>query len=182
MAWTAVKRAMLRPFTRFGRAKRGTVAVEFGLLAIPFFLLTFGVAEIAMIGLAQSSLDHSVQNLIRGIRTGQVQSNQITYAQMQEDLCDGINSILTLECDDTLYLDVDAFDSFVNVTNTSPISNGVLATGTFGFAPGGSSSIVLVRAYYRWRPLTPMFEGLLRNTSNGERVLVSAMMFRNEPF
>lgn len=182
MALRAIARTMLRPFSRFGRAKRGSVAVEFGLLAIPFFLLTFGVAEIAMVGLAQSSLDHSVQNLIRGIRTGQVQSNQITYAQMQEDLCDGINDFLTLNCDDTLYLDVDTFDSFVNATNTSPITNGVLQTNQFGFAPGGSSAIVVVRAYYRWRPLTPMFENLLQNTANGERVLVSAMMFRNEPF
>jgi Flp pilus assembly protein TadG len=182
MVLRAIARTMLRPFSRFGRAKRGSVAVEFGLLAIPFFLLTFGVAEIAMVGLAQSSLDHSVQNLIRGIRTGQVQTNQITYAQMQEDLCDGINDFLTLNCDDTLYLDVDTFDSFVNATNTSPIENGVLQTNQFGFAPGGSSSIVVVRAYYRWRPLTPMFENLIQNTTNGERVLVSAMMFRNEPF
>ena len=182
MALRAIARVMLRPFSRFGRAKRGSVAVEFGLLAVPFFMLTFGVAEIAMIGLAQSSLDHSVGNLIRGIRTGQVQANQITYAQMQEDLCDGINGLLTLNCDDTLYLDVDTFDSYVTMNNASPIQNGVLATGTFGFAPGGSSSIVVVRAYYRWRPLTPMFEALLRNTTNGERILVSAMMFRNEPF
>jgi hypothetical protein len=40
----------------------------------------------------------------------------------------------------------------------------------------------VVRAYYRWRPLTPLFEGLIGNTTNGERILVSAMMFRNEPF
>ncbi len=182
MALRAIARTMLRPFSRFGRAKRGSVAVEFGLLAIPFFLLTFGVAEIGMIGLAQSSLDHSVQTLVRGIRTGQVQNNQITYAQMQEDLCDGINNFMSLNCDDTLYLDVDTFDQFGNITNTSPIQNGVFQTNQFGFAPGGSSAIVVVRAYYRWRPLTPMFEGLLHNTANGERILVSAMMFRNEPF
>ncbi len=167
---------------RFGGAREGTAAVEFGLLAIPFFLLTFGVAEVAMIGLAQTSLDHAVSLTARGIRTGEVQTQGQTYEQVQEALCNQINSLLSVDCAENLYLDVDTFDSFVNVQNQNPIQNGQLQQGQFAFSPGTSSSIVVVRAYYRWKILTPLFEGILENVSGGQRILVSNLMFRNEPF
>lgn len=167
---------------RFGRAREGSVAVEFGLLAIPFFLLTFGVAEVAMIGLAQTSLDHAVAITARGIRTGEVQTQGQTYEQVQASLCDQITNLLSVDCAENLYLDVDTFDSFVNVQNQNPIQNGQLQQGQFGFDPGASSSIVVVRAYYRWSILTPLFERILQNVSGGQRILVSNLMFRNEPF
>jgi Flp pilus assembly protein TadG len=167
---------------RFAAARKGTAAVEFALLAIPFFLLTAGVAEVAMIGLAQTSLDQAVSRTARAIRTGDVQAQGQTYQQVQESLCDEINSLLTVDCQQNLFLDVDTFNSFVTVNNQSPIVNGVLQQGQFGFNPGTSSSIVVVRAYYRWKILTPMFERIFQNVSGGERVLVSNLMFRNEPF
>ena len=40
----------------------------------------------------------------------------------------------------------------------------------------------VVRAFYRWHVMTPLFQPVFSNVSNGERVLVSTMMFRNEPF
>jgi hypothetical protein len=39
-----------------------------------------------------------------------------------------------------------------------------------------------VRAYYRWRIMTPMFETVFQNIEGGERVLAATMMFRNEPY
>lgn len=167
---------------RFGRAKSGTAAVEFGLLAIPFFLLTLGVAEVAMIGLAQTSLDHAVSETARGIRTGTVQTQGQTYEQVQESLCNEVTSLLSVDCEENLFLDVDTFNSFVGVQNQNPIVNGTLQQGQFGFNPGASSSIVVVRAYYRWKILTPLFENVFQNVDGGQRILVSNLMFRNEPF
>jgi hypothetical protein len=51
-----------------------------------------------------------------------------------------------------------------------------------GYQPGQPSDIVVVRAYYRWKVMTPLFEPIFQNISGGERILVSTMMFRNEPF
>jgi hypothetical protein len=39
-----------------------------------------------------------------------------------------------------------------------------------------------VRAYYRWQILTPLFASVFQNVSGGERILVSTMMFRDEPY
>ena len=167
---------------RFGRDTSGHTVVEFALVALPFFLLMFGLAEIGLIGFAQSSLDHAVADTARRIRTGEAQGAGDSYTQVQTTLCNEMSQLMAITCDDNLFLDVDTFASFVAVQNTSPIQNGNLQTNQFGYTPGAASSIVVVRAYYRWHVLTPVFQGVFANLSGGDRLLVSTMMFRNEPF
>jgi Flp pilus assembly protein TadG len=169
---------------RFGKARRGSAAVEFALVAMPFFLLTFGLVEVLMIGFAQTSLDFAVAESGREIRTGRVQQNGVSEAEVRTTLCDQVNRFMVLECEGNLFLDVDSFTSFVNANNgtTNPVDqNGNFQTGGFGFQPGGDSSIVVVRAYYRWEVITPMFGPVFANIGGGRRLLVSTVMFRNEP-
>jgi Flp pilus assembly protein TadG len=173
----------LRIFGRFARAKRGSAAVEFAMVAMPFFLLTIGLAEISMIGFAQTSLDLGVSEVARQIRTGQAQMGGLGQGEIQDQICGEINNFVVLECDGNLFLDVDRFDSFVDASNSgSPLANGEFDDSGFGYTPGAPSDIVVVRAYYRWQVLTPLFEPVFQNISGGERILVSTMMFRNEPY
>ena len=171
-------------FRRFWRAREGAAAVEFGLVAVPFFLLTFGLAEVSMIGFTQTSLDFAVAETSRRIRTGETQGAGKSYSQIQTDLCDQINTFMLLTCNGNLYLDVDRYASFTDAAagQANPIQNGQLQTGGFGYTPPVASDIVVVRAYYRWRVMTPLFQPIFQNTSGGDRVLVSTMMFRDEPF
>lgn len=171
-----------RPFRRFAKARRGSAAVEFAFVAIPFFLLSIGLVEVSMIGFAQTSLDYAVGETGRRIRLGQVQMQGVSYSEIQNDLCSQLNGFMVLDCTNALYLDVKRYPSFVSATNNSPISNGAFNSSGFGFAPGSPSDIVVVRAYYRWKVLTPLFQGVLSNVNGGERILVSTMMFRNEPY
>lgn len=179
---------MLRPFLgaralkRFGKARRGSAAVEFSIVVIPFFLLTFGLAEVAMLGFAQTSLDFAVSETSRQIRTGQAQMNGVSHGQIRDQLCTELNKFMVVSCDGNLYLDVDRFNSFVDIGNPAPIQNGEFQPAGFGYTPGAPSDIVVVRAYYRWQIMTPLFEGVFANTSGGDRILVSTMMFRNEPY
>lgn len=174
----------MRAFRRFARARRGSAAVEFALVLMPFFLLTFGLAEVAMIGFAQTSLDFAVSETSRQIRTGRAQMGGVTEAQIRAELCDEINNFIVMGCDGNLYLDVRRFSSFVDASNNAmnPVQNNNFNTGGMGYQPGQPSDIVVVRAYYRWRVITPLFEPIFQNISGGERILVSTMMFRNEPF
>ncbi len=91
---------------------------------------------------------------------------------------------IVMGCDGNLYLDVRRFSSFVDASNNAmnPVQNNNFNTGGMGYQPGQPSDIVVVRAYYRWRVITPLFEPIFQNISGGERILVSTMMFRNEPF
>ncbi|MEZ5956833.1 MAG: TadE/TadG family type IV pilus assembly protein [Hyphomonadaceae bacterium] len=174
----------MRAFRRFARARRGSAAVEFALVAMPFFLLTFGLAEVAMIGFAQTSLDFGVSETARQIRTGRAQMSGVTEAQIRAELCDEINNFIVMGCDGNLFLDVRRFSSFVDASNNAmnPVQNNSFDSGGMGYQPGQPSDIVVVRAYYRWRVITPLFEPIFQNVSGGERVLVSTMMFRNEPY
>jgi len=174
----------MRPFKRFARARRGSAAVEFALVLMPFFLLTFGLAEVAMIGFAQTSLDFAVSETSRQIRTGQAQNGGVTEAQIKTQLCNELNNFIVMGCDGNLFLDVRRFDSFVDAGNNAqnPIQNNQFSGAGMGYQPGASSDIVVVRAYYRWHVMTPLFEPVFQNISGGERILVATMMFRNEPF
>ncbi len=174
----------MRAFRRFGRARRGSAALEFVLVAMPFFLLTVGLAEISMIGFAQTSLDMGVSESARQIRTGRAQMDGMSQADIHDQICSEINRFVVLDCENNLYLDVKRFTSFVDANNASndPIQNGEFQTAGFGYTPGAPSDIVVVRAYYRWQILTPMFEPVFQNISGGERILVTTMMFRNEPY
>ncbi|HRK63214.1 MAG TPA: pilus assembly protein [Terricaulis sp.] len=170
---------------RFGKARKGSAAVEFAIVAVPFFMLTFGLVEILMIGFAQTSLDFAVAEAGREVRTGRVQQNGVSAAEVQEALCDQVNRFMVLTCEGNLFLDVDRYDSFVAAANgtVNPIDeDGNFQTGGMGFTPGADSDIVVVRAYYRWEVMTPLFEPVFSNTAGGQRILVSTMMFRNEPF
>lgn len=169
---------------RFGRARRGAAAVEFAIVIVPFFMLTFGLAEISMIGFAQTSLDFAVSETARRIRTGEEQLAGRSYAQVQTDLCSEMNNFLVLSCTGNLYLDVDSYPSFVDAAagQTNPVQNAQFQTGAFGYGPGAPSDIVVVRAYYRWQVMTPLFQPIFQNISGGQRILVSTMMFRNEPY
>lgn len=168
---------------RFGRARRGSAAVEFSLVVIPFFFLIFGLAEIALLSLAQSSLNFAVQDTGREIRTGQAQMTGLSATQIQTRICNRLNRFMRLNCVGTLWLDVRRYNSYVDIGNQqSPIQNGDLDPSSFGYNPGAPSDIVVVRAFYRWHVVTPMFEAILGNVSGGDRILVSSMMFRNEPY
>ena len=174
----------MRVFRRFARARRGSAAVEFALVMMPFVLLTFGLAEVAMIGFAQTSLDFAVNETARQIRTGQAQMNGVSESQIEAQLCSELNNFISMGCNGNLYLDVRRFTSFSDASNSppNPIQNNQFSSAGMGYQPGSASDIVVVRAYYRWQVMTPMFEPVFQNISGGQRILVSTMMFRNEPY
>lgn len=175
-------RSALRAMRRFRRARDGQAAVELALVALPFFLLTVGLAEIASIGFTQATMNSAVDNAARRIRIGEVQMQGVSSTQFRSDLCADLRLFMNLDCNANLYIDVDTFQSFVDVQNNTPISNGNFSQSGFGWSPGTANAIVVVRAYYRWEVLTPFFEGIFSNVSGGDRIIASTMMFRNEPY
>ncbi|MES1198750.1 MAG: TadE/TadG family type IV pilus assembly protein [Pseudomonadota bacterium] len=176
---------VMRALERFWRAENGAAMLEFGMVALPFFLLTFGIVEISMIGFTQAALNEAVAETSRTIRTGEAQKGNVSYTQIQTTLCSNLTSMLpSLDCGQNLYLDVKSFPSFVDADTalTTPISNGQLQNGGFGYSPGSPSDVVVVRAFYKWQVITPFFQNLFANSNNGQRILISTMMFRSEPW
>lgn len=163
--------------------ERGATAVEFGLVAAPFFMMVCGIIELAMIFMVSVSLENSTITLARTIRTGEMQTaggaNATTF---RDTICDNMGW-LQADCKTKLRVDVSKFTSFSNTNGQSaPITNGAWNSATPSFNCGGPGDIVLVRAFYEWPMFAPGFNIALQKLNGGKTVISAATTFRNEPY
>ncbi|MGI9483944.1 MAG: TadE/TadG family type IV pilus assembly protein [Hyphomicrobiales bacterium] len=147
----SIRRKLAR---RFIKSKDGTAALEFGLVATPFFLLLIPIIEVAMVIFTSLVLENGVFEASRQIRTGQFQKEGGGGVEFKTLVCDNIDAMV--DCQGDLHIDVKTFDDFGSATPTDPVqlsdpddpdSGLTLKTDDFGFQPGNSSSVVIVRAY-----------------------------------
>jgi len=166
---------------RFGRARKGATAVEFALIATPFFFLLFAIVEITMVFFTSTALDQANMDVARKIRTGEFQSTGASSADFVTQVCDNMSGLIT--CNGNVSVDIRTFKGFGDVVVNNPINaNGKLAKGSFQFNPGNAGDIVLVRVFYTWQLNTPMIGNVFANLSDNRRLIVSSLAFRNEPF
>jgi len=168
-----------RRWRLFRRADSGSVAVEFALLAIPFFTLIFAIMETAIIYFASASLEGALTDNARQIRTGQSQTAGIGASEMKKAIC--ADAVLLSNCEKELRLDVRSFSSWSSVKVPDPLDAKGNLTLTQSFQPGDASDIVVVRAYYSWKILTPFAIGL-NNMAGNYRLVGATVAFRNEPY
>jgi Flp pilus assembly protein TadG len=166
---------------RFVGDRRGVAAVEFALIALPFFVLTFGLVEIVLVFILSTTLDYGVQEAARRVRTGELQASAGNLAKFKLAVCGELYALM--DCDAKLTLDVRKLDNFAASGGVgSPIDAGEVKKASFGFDPGGANEIVMVRAFYEWDLVTPIISAPLSNLSGNRRLIVSTATFRNEPF
>ncbi len=164
---------------KFIRHQSGSVAVEFAMIALPFFLFIFALIETALIIFSSIGLDIALGEAARQIRTGQVQAAGLTRAQFQQLVCD--NAPGYFDCADKLKVDVRRFDNFSSTSFVNPTDADGKLILNFSFDPGGPSDIVLARAFYVWNISAPIGVGLA-NMDGNNRLLSSSAAFRNEPY
>lgn len=161
------------------RSDGGATAVEFGLLALPFFALLLAIFEICTMFVAQEVLQSATTRAARLIMTGQAQLTAMTATQFQQAVCAQAAVLLTCS---GIYVNVQKFSSFSSVSRLNPVQNGVFNPTSVGYATGGAGDIVLVQSFYQW-PIVLGPLGLNMSTlANGTRLLVATAVFRNEPY
>jgi Flp pilus assembly protein TadG len=171
---------------RFARAERGVTAVEFGLVALPLFVLTFGALELALVFLVSTTLDAATENASRQIRTGNFQiSAANTRADFKTLVCSGM-TWLSDQCAGGLTVDVQTFTSFATLAAIPPMNPSTFIPGTTPtcFKTGNPTDIVLVRTYFVWNLFTPLLNNALENMGggSGKRLISSTTAFKNEPY
>lgn len=170
-----------RQLQNWAADKRGIAAVEFAMIAVPFFFLIFGLLEVCAIFIMTTVLEHGLNEASRSIRTGQAQQAGFGIVAFKNAVCAELFDLL--DCEGNLSLDVQTFSDFTSTTYNSPIDDdGNFTPDGFGFNPGGQNEIVVVRAFYEWKLFTPVMSAPLSNMSQGRRLLQSTIAFRNEPF
>ena len=168
-------------WTAYADDRRGVTAVEFAMVAVPFFLLVFGLLEVCLLFIVSTVMEHAIQEASRQIRTGQAQESGFNEQNFRTTVCDKFFGLL--DCDDKLHIDVQAIDNFGAANLTSPINaDGDFDDGGFTYDPGGPNDIVAVRVFYEWNLITPVLTAPLANMNGSKYVVQGNAVFRNEPF
>jgi Flp pilus assembly protein TadG len=174
----------LKLLRKFRRNRRGSAAVEFAMIATPFFALLFAIIETSLVFFAGQVLETGLQDSARLLYTHQAQDQGMTQAQFKQDLCNRVSVLLTCSVID---VDVKFYAAGSAITITDPISGGNYDPSGFTYQtpPAGSTATVVARAFYQW-PLIVTGLGynianIGRNTSNSKRLLAATAAFRVEP-
>lgn len=180
-------RAIRRPLRsavvrRFIRHQEGATAVEFGMVVAPFLAMVFAIMETALVFFAGQALETAGLDSARLIMTGQAQTQGFSQAQYKNAVCAKIYGLFN--CQGGLYVDVKTYNNFSSINNSQlPVdSNGNLQTSSFGYQPGGPGDIVVVRLIYQWPVYVSLLGLNLSDSAGGNRVLMSTIAFRNEPY
>jgi Flp pilus assembly protein TadG len=173
---------------RFGKQEDGATAVEFAVLAVPFFVLLFGIIETSLIFFAGQMLESAVDNVGRRIRTGQL-DNTLTATEFKQEVC--TESQILFSCSNIMIdLQVAAkFDDLGDPPLPDPDTNET-DYSDYDFVAPCPSEIAMVTASYEW-PIYTYFvsDNIYRNLPNSSgnpiyrKILLNAIaVFRTEPY
>ncbi len=165
---------------RFWRNDRGAAAVEFALIALPFFGLVAAMLETGIMMLADSALDQATNTAARLIKTGQAQQQGFDQAAFRSQVCSGISTFF--DCT-KLNIDVRTAANFAAMnTATSFNADGSLNTTGFAYSAGHGRDVVVVRVYYAWPIVLNRLATLGAGSDGQTKLLAAVTAFRNEPF
>lgn len=157
----------------------GATAIEFAMVALPFFILILGIIEIGLMFFAGRVLDNATAESARLIRTGQAYSQNFDAAAFKARVMGNLPGFFS---SDRLSVDVRTYTSFGGISAPSPIDDEELKDEDFKYVRAGPSQIVVVRVFYRW-PLVGSYLGVSSaDLADGSRLLGSVQAFRTEPF
>jgi Flp pilus assembly protein TadG len=175
---------LLASVKRFVRDEAAVTAIEFGVLAFPFFAIIGAILQTSLIFLASQVLESAVHDASRAIRTGQAQTSSMTVDQFRTDVCNRLYGLFP-DCAG-LHVRVNVVTNFQSATVAPPLPQPCFApcdwSAAQGFSPGTGKSVVLVQVYYRYPVFVQLGPLGMSNMADGRRLMGSAAVFQNEPF
>jgi Flp pilus assembly protein TadG len=157
----------------------GAMIVEFAMIAPPMLFLLLAICQIALVFLTSLWLDNATTVLGREIRTGRAQGLYASTEAVKTAICDRAAGFIS--CGDRLLVDVRTLPAGP-VNLAWPVDEEGEFETDDAYTPGSPGEIMLVRVFYQYPVLIPMFSAALSDMPNGNRLIVSSVAFRNEPF
>lgn len=163
---------------KFHRKEDGATAVEFALIAVPFFLVFLALFEMSTMLLAQYELQQAMSSAARAIRTGQARSGLSLTDFRNNYVCPHLTFV---RCNE-LKIEAKNFSSFGSVSFTNA-DEAYLddPSKKLPFSIGGPSEVMAIRIFYKWKFFTPLL-GRLMGRNGNTRYLAVGTVFRNEPY
>mgnify|MGYP002622111124 FL=1 len=167
---------------RFVRNRKGSTAIEFSLLAIPFSMLIFAILESCISFAAQQVMANAADDVARQFRTGQIKAANLTENQVRDLICARLEIIVSSGCPG-LEVDLRSFDTFAAAAQVRvKFDGGDIDTSEFGIAPGPSMSKNMLRVFYRWPVITDFMRKSMANLDGGNTLHFASVTWQNEPF
>ncbi|TIV05752.1 MAG: pilus assembly protein, partial [Mesorhizobium sp.] len=87
-----------KPRPGFFSDRRGSTAMEFAMLAIPFALLVFAILESCISFAGQEVMANVTDDVARQLRTGQLQRSNVTEASIKQLICSRLEIMVAKDC------------------------------------------------------------------------------------
>lgn len=170
---------------RFKRDRKGVVAIEFALVALPFLFFVFGIIGSGLYFFTDNGLQNAVETAARKVRTGQAQRTGMTVEQFRTEIC---NNGTFLDCSKLRVL-LQKGSDWSSITPQGCVSNTGTLVNSSGNASdplenyaGGAGEVVLVTACYEWDLAQSVSFLGFSEMGNGSTLIQAAATFRTEPY
>ncbi len=171
---------------KFSQSETGATAVEFALVAGPFFLVLGVIIETGFVLFAEYTLQSAVQDSGRLIRTGQAQNSGYSVATFKAAICNTVSVLFDCNSKVTVYVNHSA-QTFTQLNAMVPsfLTIGPTITNApfpVTYSCGGPLQPVAVVATYDWYFSMIGMNYLGNIMGNSARRLVGFAIFLNEPY
>jgi Flp pilus assembly protein TadG len=165
---------------RFRKDSRGSVAIEFVMLALPFSLLVFAIIESCIAFGAQQVMANSVDDVARDLRVNNIKMTQVNATFIREKICDKMSLLVTSGCPG-LVIDMKKYTSFDDVPTSIPrTGNGDVDESAFAVQGGDRGEKMHMRIFYRWPYITDFIGNRLAGLPNNKTLLYASATWQNE--
>jgi len=176
---------LVKASRRYKHSEGGATAIEFAIVAFPFFALMGVIIETGAMMFTEFGLQAAVQEAARQARTGQAQTGSMTAANFKTLICN--NASLVANCGAGITVYANSYASWAQLAANMPsfMNIGVKDDGTQNptayklGAPTCPSSLV---ATYDWHFMMPLMNYLGNVQGGTTRRLVGFAMFQTEPY
>ncbi len=157
--------------------------------------MVFAIIETFIAFAGEELLSNAVDTMSRKMRTGQITPMNTDVTAFRTAFCDEIS--ILIKCSTTevatpskLFIDVQNFSTFAAIPTTIPRTStsayADIKTSDFNYLPGGSGTINMVRAYYRWQVITDLIGPYITNVrptdGSSSYLMVATTAFQNEQY
>ncbi|WP_192250118.1 TadE/TadG family type IV pilus assembly protein [Mesorhizobium silamurunense] len=186
-------KARAKPRHGFFSDRRGSTALEFAMLAIPFALLVFAILESCISFAGQEVMANATDDIARQLRTGQLRKANVTEDSIKKLICDRLEIMVATNCpgsgsNASLLVDLREYPTFAdaaaagfNIQSGEIVLTGTSST-TFTVSPGLAESRNMLRVFYKWPVITDFLAKQMANLKDGRTLHFASVTWQNEPF
>ncbi|WP_395945210.1 TadE/TadG family type IV pilus assembly protein [Brevundimonas sp.] len=167
--------------SRARKAREGAAALEFALIATPFFLLLFSIFQLGLVFVIDAIAENAVLKASRLVRTGQAQAQGFDAGKFKQAFCDEM-SVFKSDCASRTTIDVRVVARFSDNTDPPRKENGELDLSQMNYDGGKAQDLVVVRIWYKQPMIVPSLTQAVTSAGAGQILISTATAFRNEPF